>query len=121
MVDRVESLNNTTLGAMESANRIFIDSVAAGMNATNKLAKTLAQARIDADEQRPTLAGPVFAQVQTKEFRQGQTEASVGWDIDHPALTRLRILVKPSPLQQLQLERGKGATHALTVESVPSR
>ena len=114
MVDRVERLNDITLGAMERGNRIVLDSVAAGMNATSSLARTLAKTRTDADEQRPTLAGPVFDDLLAVKFKQGQANAEARWKIDHPGLTRLRILAQVSPLQQL----GKGVSHRLPAPNV---
>lgn len=120
MVERAQRLNNIAIGAMASSSRIFIDSVAAGLNATNKLAGTLATARTDADKDKPRLAGPVFAETLTWKFRQGQAEPRAEWPIDHPALTRLRILVQPSPLQQglTAADKDKGVPQTLRVKDV---
>ena len=80
-------------------NRIVLDSLAAGNEmATNSLARTLAKSRIDADEQRPKLAGPVFDDLLTARVGQGQADAKAEWAIDHPGLTRLRINAEVSPL-----------------------
>lgn len=117
LVESVASLNDIALEALERGNRIFIDSVAAGINASNKLAGTLAKTRLDADEQTPRLAGPVFDDVLSVEFKPGQANATASWKIDHRGLTRLRIHAQISKLQQVK-QRGKPVSHTLSVMSV---
>ena len=112
LVERVEGFNDIALGAMQRGNRIVLDSLAAGVNSTNSLARTLAKTRIDAEEQRPKLAGPVFDDLLTVSFQQGQADAKAEWPIDHPGLTRLRIHAQVSPLLELGPVRApdKGVT-----------
>jgi hypothetical protein len=114
LVERVESFNDIALGAMQRGNRIVLDSLAAGINSTNSLARTMAKTRIDADEQRPKLAGPVFDDTLTVTFQQGQADTQRTFRIDHPGLTRLRIHAQVSPLVQL----GEDAAHSLRVKEV---
>ncbi len=126
LVERVERFNDIALGAMERSNRIVLDSLAAGVNGANGLARTLAKTRIDADEQRPKLAGPVFDDPLTVSVRQGQAGAEAEWLIDHPGLTRLRIQAEVSPLVELGPVRAEGegvtrvnrVTPTLPVEAV---
>lgn len=114
LVERVERFNDIALGAMERGNRIALDSLAAGMNSTNTLARTMAKTRLDAEEQRPKLAGPVFDDILTVRFNQGQPDATGVWPIDHPGLTRLRIRAQVTPLRQLHAD----VEHSLRAEKV---
>ena len=112
VVDRLQNINKLTLSAMQEGNKILLDSVASGMNATKNLADTLAKARQEAEDQLPPLAGPVFDDFVIVKTAPGRTPGVQHFPIRYRGLTRLRILPEVTKLQQL----GQGAKGSLTVK-----